>query len=232
MKIRTDFVTNSSSSSFILPESDEVSSLYDAACLFVKLHNMGCDIVAQVQQIMTEYPEYEQIDISDLWNLENDHPLLIRINQYLNTLPFKLDKYQLDYIRDNTYIDMPDPNDFKEGQYVYSGLAFEIIDHKLAPDHFLRNDYSIDEAVYWYTDSQDYLDILVQFEEFGTQTHDEDVLMVELDSHDFLRDNPQLIPDAIRSLGRFGFYDGSESLDMTVVQGLAQMSTCWCNHMG
>lgn len=235
MKIRTDFVTNSSSSSFILPVSEEIPSLYDAVCKYIDCHNTGVKIAEGALKVIRSFSGLQDCkDLSIVWKLERDGAVYNALKQYLASQPIRLHILDLEWLSDDDLWEYPDKSEFGPETYQYDKLPHLVVDHLLAPDEYLDAYGVWDEAVWWYSDyaDADYSGIIMQYADDFVPEYDEDVAMTTVSTTEVLQEHPELRPACIRSLGRFGFYKGEECMDQALVKGLAQISNFYCNHMG
>lgn len=258
MKIRDGFVTNSSSSSFILSKDSNINSLYEAACKYVSIHNRGYDLMQKILPVLKAA------------NLANKHNSMWGVYYYFNEDKFtpEIKAYLEDSIKESGLnlslydldrlplekLDDPNPDDFKPDTYEYQLSNHTIIDFEKVPDSYFKDhEYDICEIITWYafenkdTDIEDAIESVVSKYNAHSPTIEdvlagvEDVsdidpdLLARADYPDILNlleTHPESFRELIAIFGRFIYFDDCECFDVAVVRGLEEISRFSCNHMG
>ena len=245
MKIRDGFVTNSSSSSFILSKDSNIYSLYEAACKYVSIHNRGYDLMQKILPVLKAA------------NLANKHNSMWGVYYYFNEDKFtpEIKAYLEDSIKESGLnlslydldrlplekLDDPNPDDFKPDTYEYQLSSHTIIDFEKVPDSYFKDhEYDICEIITWYAfDSNDkeledgIKSIIDKYRtDFGNKNNKSSEHTGYSNLLGLLENHPESYRELIAMLGRFVYFDGCECSDVAVVRGLEEISRFSCNHMG
>lgn len=219
MKIRCGFVTNSSSSSFLIRMVNGKPSNIDE--LFNDIKQLYKDMFDKTKQVVVEAVAWgiakEGTTSKELYEIMNKHYWESDSNKY-SAFDAEIDrKYGVSWFSLLGYSedDFPWLNCNTYNEYVKSfdnkgDMPFIIIDHKARAKGELENS-SVSEAVYWYK----YDEIKEKLSNVKTR-HEE----------------MEIIWKYMLELGDFGVYSTCGKIPELVVMDLYDISEYGCNHMG